>query len=222
MPELTDLFPTQIVEGGAAFASGAAVGIVCGGAPTWDLIDHATQGFLAERYHQLLCALPFAITVQRLDAPLNIADDVRQLIAAQQQSDSVMLQQVCDSMVDYLVWLSSRTEVRPKQVVWTIPVSAPSTAPVGRTRRGQRGATPAAGGARSTSLALPALRTAVERARMFASNLSTLYGTPQAYLPTPEQIAQLLYQTADPIRAERYPLADALATRVRALLTVHP
>jgi hypothetical protein len=35
-----------------------------------------------------------------------------------------------------------------------------------------------------------------------------------------EEIAQLLYQLADPVRAQRYPLAGTLLDRVRRVVTL--
>jgi hypothetical protein len=56
-------------------------------------------------------------------------------------------------------------------------------------------------------------------ARRLADALSQVGGTPAARLMEAEEIARLLYSLADPVRAQRYPLAGTLLDRVRRVVT---
>jgi hypothetical protein len=60
---------------------------------------------------------------------------------------------------------------------------------------------------------------AIEQACRLADSLSQLGGTPAPRLLEAEEIARLVYGLADPVRAQRYPLAGTLLDRVRRVVT---
>ena len=84
---------------------------------------------------------------------------------------------------------------------------------------GRRANAKAAGPAKAGRTALAQV---VEKARRLADSLSQLGGTPAPRLLEAEEIAGLVYGLADPVRAQRYPLAGTLLERVRRVVTVAP
>jgi hypothetical protein len=67
---------------------------------------------------------------------------------------------------------------------------------------------------------MTALAQAVEKARRLADALHQLGGHPAPRVMEAEEIARLVYQLADPIRAQRYPLAGTLLERVRRVVAL--
>ena len=65
-----------------------------------------------------------------------------------------------------------------------------------------------------------ALTQATQQARRLADMLASLGATPAPRLMEAEEIAQLLYRLADPVRSQRYPLAGVLLDRVRRVVTI--
>jgi hypothetical protein len=230
MSDVRSVFPTQVVRGALLRPDGAAVGLVCGGAPSWDLLSRAARAQAGSDYHRLLLALDAPIDVYLVDQPPDVASAIHTLLERQHSMDgrsdsSPVLGAVLSEMADYLTELAQQSGSRAKQVVWAVTVGGEAS------KRGvgglnlasliSRGArTHAAGSGRSAArTAPPALAQAIEQARRLADSLSQLGGTPPPRLLEAEEIARLVYGLSDPVRAQRYSLAGPLLDRVRRVLT---
>jgi hypothetical protein len=222
--ELRALFPTQIIRGALLRPDGVAVGLVTGGAPTWDLLAQEARGQVGIDYHRLLLALDTPIAMYVVDQPPDLAEELATLHERQRRAAHPLLADVLDATAGYLNELAQSSGSRAKQVFWTITagdgIASPATV---RSIGGldlaallQRGS--GARVTRSSPMGRAALTQAVERARRLADALGQLGGTPQARLMEAEEIARLLYQLADPVRASRYPLAGTVLDRVRRVV----
>jgi hypothetical protein len=221
MNELRTLFPIQIVRGAFLRPDGVAVGLVNGGAPSWDLLSLSARSQAGSDYHRLLLALDAPIDVYLVDQPPDIAREISTLLDRQAQVDQPLLANVLSEMVDYLAELSSQSGSRAKQVIWAVNTTRSESVrsvgglAIGRlVQRDPPGTTAAATRAGGVALAQ-----ALEKARRLADALSQLGGTPVPRLLEAEEIARLLYGLADPMRAHRYPLAGTLLDRVRRVIT---
>ena len=221
MNDLHTIFPTQIVRGALLRPDGVAVGLVSGGAPSWDLFSLSARSQAGSDYHRLLLALDAPIDLYLVDEPPDVAQEIRTLLDRQERVDHPQLSGVLSEMADYLAELSSQSGSRAKQVIWA--VTASSSESVGSVsgldlrnllRRGNSRTQFS-----STNTTTTALIQAVEKARRLLDGLSQLGGTPPARLLEAEEIATLLYRLADPVRAQRYPLHGALLGRVRRIVT---
>lgn len=216
MNELQTIFPTQIIRGALLRPDGVAVGLVLGGAPAWDLRSLAARGEAGADYHRLLLALDAPIDVYVVDQPPDLAREIATLHERQALSEHPLLADVLSEMADYLTELASQSS-RAKQVVWAVTV-APGANVRGVDRLDIKGLLK-----RDRQVATPrgaaTLAQAVERARRLADALGQLGGTPAPRLLEAEEIAHLLYALADPVRAQRYPLAGPLLERVRRVVT---
>ncbi len=221
MDELRRLFPSQIVRGALLRPDGGAVGLVCNGAPAWELLSRAARGQVGSEYHRLLLALDAPMDLYVVDQPPELAGEIATLLSRRDGSDTPVLAAVRGAIADYLTELAAHSGSRAKQVIWAITVTSGVEArgvssldiPWVLASRAGRGTA-----ARSVS-ASAALAHAVERARRLADALSQLGGTPSARLMEAEEIAHLLYRLADPVRAQRYPLTGTLLDRVRRVVT---
>lgn len=221
--ELRRLFPTQIIRGALLRADGVAVGLVCGGAPAWDLLAREARGQVGDDYHRLLLSLDAPIDVYVVDEPPDLAQDIAALDRRQMLVSHPRQADVLDEMVGYLAELAQSSGCRVKQVIWAVTAGgagAPAAQsicglhrPVLLRRRGTASAPP------RSPVGSAALVQAVERARRLADGLAQLGGTPRPRLLEAEEIARLLYQLADPVRASRYPLAGTLLDRVRRVVS---
>ncbi len=217
MNELQTVFPTQIIRGALLRPDGAAVGLVLGGAPSWDLRSLAARGEAGANYHRLLLALDAPIDVYVVDQPPDLAGEIAALHKRQALSDHPLLADVLSEIADYLTELGHLSGSRARQVIWAVTVTSGASArgvgglDIGGLLRHDRQVVPARGVATLTQ--------AVERARHLADALSQLGGTPAPRLLEAEEIARLLYSLADPVRAQRYPLAGPLLDRVRRVVT---
>lgn len=217
MNELRSIFPSQIIRGALLRPDGVAVGLVLGGAPAWDLRSLAARGEAGTDYHRLLLALDAPIDVYVIDQPPDLAHEIRALHERQAHTEHPLLADVLAEIADYLTELGQSSGSRAKQVVWAVTV-APSTSVRGvgsldikRLLRRDQQIAPAHDAAMLTE--------AVERARRLADALGQLGGTPAPRLFEAEEIARLLYDLADPVRAQRFPLAGPLLQRVRRVVT---
>jgi hypothetical protein len=220
MNELRLILPTQIVRGALLRADGIAVGLVGGGAPSWDLLAQAARAQAGADYHRLLLALGAPIDVYLVDQPPEVAAELATLLDRQTRAAHPLLGTVLSEIADYLTELAQQNGSRAKQVIWTVTAGAETSA------RGVGGLDLAnligrgsgtAGGPQQAGLA--ALAQALEHARRLADALAQLGGTPAARLLEAEEIARLVYSLADPVRAQRYPLGGALLDRVRRVVT---
>ena len=222
--ELRSLFPTHITRGALLRSDGVAVGLVVGGAPAWDLLSAAGRNQAGEEYHHLLMALDTALDVYVVDQPPDLAREIAELQARRARMPHLLLAETLEDIADYLVELGQSTGSRAKQVVWAVSVGGASGAPTrsvgsldlaGLFRSGRPaqhdGPSPAG---------RAALSQALERARRLADAVRALGGSPLPRVMEAEEIARLIYQLADPVRAARYPLAGTLLDRVRRVLTV--
>lgn len=221
--ELRGLFPTQIIRGALLRTDGVAVGLVSGGAPAWDLLAREARGQVGDDYHRLLLSLDAPIDVYVVDEALDLAGEIAALHRRQAQVAHPRQADVLDEIAGYLAELAQSSGCRAKQVIWVV-TTGPAAATGARTissldvsallrRRGQERAQ------RPSPVGNAALVQAVERARRLADGLAQLGGIPQPRLLESEEIARLLYQLADPVRASRYPLAGTLLDRVRRVVS---
>jgi hypothetical protein len=222
MNDLQSVFPTHIVRGALLRPDGAAVGLVSGGAPSWDLLSLSARAQAGSDYHRLLLALDAPIDVYLVDQPPDVAGEIAMLLDRQAETDQPLLGAVLSEVADYLTEMASQSGSRAKQVIWAVTASpAESLRSVGGLdigsllRRSQ-----ARTAARPSTAGATAVAQAVEKARRLADSLGQLGGAPAPRLLEAEEIARLLYGLADPVRAQRYPLAGSLLDRVRRVITL--
>jgi hypothetical protein len=221
MDELRKMFPAQIVRGALLRPDGVAVGLVSGGTPAWDLLSRAARGQAGSEYHRLLLSLDAPIDLYVVDQPPELAGEIATLLSRRDDSDTPVLTAIRSAIADYLTELASQSGSRAKQTIWAVAATSSTTArgvlslDIPRLIGHHAGGGAAAGG----TSASPALSQALERARRLADALSQLGGTPAARLMEAEEIARLLYNLADPVRAQRYPLTGTLLDRVRRVVT---
>src|SRR6266545_1337206 len=218
--DLRALFPTQIIRGALLRPDDIAVGIVSGGAPAWDLLSLATRAQIGSAYHRLLLSLDAPIDLYVVDQPPDLADEIAILLDRQDVADDRLLLEVRSQMADYLMELAAHSGSRTKQVIWTVTAAGSANdRGVGgmdiRRLIARRARTHAIGG---NSVGHAALTQATQQARRLADALSQLGGTPAPRLLEAEEIAQLVYRLADPVRAQRYPFIGTLLDRVRRII----
>jgi len=223
MHDLRATFPTQIVRGALLRPDGIAVGLVSGGAPSWELLSQAMRSQAGDDYHRLLLALDAPLDVYLIDQPPDLAGAIAFLLECQEQvnqypNSSPLLAAVLNEIVDYLTDLGQQSGSRAKQVIWAVTAGGDlSVRGVGGLDLGSL-LRPRASGQGQVGIASAALTQAVERARRLADALNQLGGIPAPRLLEAEEIARLVYGLADPVRAQRYPLAGTLLDRVRRLV----
>ena len=222
MEELRNIFPTHITRGALLRSDGVAVGLVGGGAPSWELRSLAGRAQAGSDYHRLLLSLDAPIDVYMVDQPPNLASAVATLLDRQDAAEPPILATIRSELADYLAELSSQSGSRAKQTIWAVTAGGGAAArrPIGLDLGSlvkRRSSVLAAGPTREGAATLAQ---AVERARRLADSLAQLGGAPPPRLLEAEEIARLLYQLADPVRAQRYPLAGALLDRVRRIVLV--
>lgn len=225
MNELRAIFPIHIVRGALLRPDGIAVGLVVGGAPSWDLLSVAARAQAGSDYHRLLLALDAPLDVYLIEQPPDVEEEIAALIERQERASHALLATILGEMADYLAGLNHLSNSRNRQVVWAIATGADASARVvgglvGTLRKaplpGQNASAKAAG---PTPVSLAALAQASEKARRLAEALEQLGGAPPPRLPEAEEIARIVYRLADPVREQRYPLAGTLLDRVRRLVT---
>jgi len=222
MNDLRAVFPALIGRGALLRPDGIAVGLVSGGAPAWDLLSLAARGQAGSDYHRLLLALDTPIDVYLVDQPPDLAGEIGTLVERQERADHPLLAAVLGEIADYLTELGQQSGSRAKQLIWAVTAGGEAN------NRGAGGldiATMIRRGAASrkpfghAQVGITALAQAVEKARRLADSLGQLGGTPAPRLMEAEEIARLIYGLADPVRAQRYPLAGTLLDRVRRVVT---
>ena len=222
MNGLRAVFPIQIVRGALLRPDGIAVGLISGGAPSWDLLSRSARAQAGSDYHRLLLSLDAPIDMYLVDQPPDVAGEIAVLLDRQERAEHPLLAGVLSEMADYLTELAQQSGSRAKQVVWAVTAGADTSARgVGGLDIGSligRGANAKVAG--PAKAGLTALAQAVEKARRLADSLSQLGGTPPPRLMDAEEIARLVYGLADPVRAHRYPLAGTLLDRVRRVVTL--
>ena len=225
MHELRTLFPTQIVRGALLRPDGVAVGLCSGGAPSWDLLSQTARDQAGTDYHRLLLACDAPLDVYVIDQPPDVAGVIGALLDQQAHVNHPLLATVLSEMADYLTELAGQSGSRAKQVIWAVTAGGDAS---GRgmggldlgSLIGRSASNNVAGHRIGNSRAIPtALAQAVEKARRLVDALGQLGGTPVPRLMEAEEIARLVYQLADPVRAQRYPLAGTLLDRVRRVIT---
>lgn len=212
------LIPTQISDGAFLRADGVAVGLVVGGAPAWDLMAREDRAQTSGAYHQLLMARQAPLDIYLVDAIPDVERSIITLLNQQERAESDVLADILGEIADYLDTLARRSVVCAKQVIWAVTASegddAESTLNLGwlSPRRAQREHAAHRKG-------VGVLREAQSRARQLAASLSILGGFPPPRPMTAEEIARLVYQCADPIRAQRFPPIGPLLERLRSVIT---
>lgn len=221
MNELRAVLPVHIERGAMLRADGVAVGLVYGGAPAWDLLAQSARAQTGADYHRLLLALDGPVDLYVVDQAPDVAVELRVLHERQSHTAHPQLQAVLAEMADYLTDLTAQSGNRTKQVVWAVSANSRTNEQridgLGiRTflQRGQHTRT-----AHKASVGRNALARATDKARRLTDALAQLGGTPAPRLMEAEEIARLVYQLADPMRAQRYSLAGTLLERVRCVTT---
>jgi hypothetical protein len=219
--ELRALFPTQITRGALLRPDGVAVGLVVGGAPSWDLRSLAGRSQVGEEYHRLLLALQAPIDVYLIDEPPNLAGAIATLVERHECCRQSVLASVLSELIDELAERAQHSSGRAKRAIWAVTVGSEAGAATlsGFGLSALLNHNPSANclGSAPAHLAVRAL--AVVGARGLADALAQLGGTPPPRLMEAEEIARLLYVQADPVRAQRYPLAGTLLDRVWRIVT---
>ncbi|MEN9935044.1 MAG: hypothetical protein RLZZ387_1623 [Chloroflexota bacterium] len=224
MDELRSLFAVRIVRGALLRADGSAVGLVCGGAPAWELVSRGARSNAGEDYHRLLLALDGPLDIYLFDQPHDVVGEMALLLERQARAldegrdeHAAVLGDICG----YLADLAHHSGGRAKQIVWAVTSGDGAQAGEGALDLAGmlRGRSPARAGETHAAGGRSSLAQAVERARRLADALEALGGTPGPRLMEPEEVASLLYRHADPVRAQRYPLAGSLLERVRRVVT---
>jgi hypothetical protein len=230
MNDLRTIFPTQVVRGALLRPDGIAVGLVSGGAPSWELLSQAMRGQVGDDYHRLLLALDAPLDVYMVDQSPDVAGAITLLLERQQQAgqrpdSSPLLAAVLNEIADYLTDLGQQSGSRAKQIIWAVTGGGNTSARgeggldlrnlIRRTANSRVGSS----GQGQVRIAPAALTQTVEQARRLADALGMLGGTPAPRLLEAEEIARLVYGLADPVRAQRYPLAGTLLDRVRRVVT---
>jgi hypothetical protein len=225
MSDLRSIFPMQIVRGALLRPDGIAVGLVSGGAPSWDLLSLAGRSQAGEDYHRLLLSLNAPLDIYVVDQPPDVAGEISLLLERQDAADHPLLAAVLSEMADYLTELSGHSGSRAKQVIWAVTAGGDtSTRGVGGldlgSLIGRTAAVRTTNSRRSEArIATTALAQAVEKARRLADSLGQLGSAPAPRVLEAEEIARLVYGLADPVRAQRYPLAGTLLDRLRRVVT---
>jgi hypothetical protein len=214
-PELRALFPTHLTRGGLLCAGGVAVGLVNGGSPAWELLPPAARVQTGRDYHRVLLALEYPIDVFVVDQAPDFTAELRDLAARRDLASHPLLADMIDEIGEYVHALGHSSVSRTKQVIWAVSVSANTPGGTGTSGLARVLRMPRKRQATVSTAEQTVLVQAVERARRLAEALQTLGGTPAPRLLEAEEIARLLYQLADPVRARRYPLAGTLLDRVR-------
>src|SRR5262245_53066295 len=114
MNELHALFPTHIVRGALLRPDGGAVGLVSGGAPSWDLLSQAARAQTGGEYHRLLLALNAPLDMYLVDQPPDLTTEITTLLDRQQQADDPLLAGVLGELVDHLTELAQQAGSRAK------------------------------------------------------------------------------------------------------------
>ena len=218
MSDVQQLFPTQIVRGALLRPDGVAVGLVSGGAPAWDLLSRSARAQAGSDYHRLLLSLDAPIDLYIVDQPPDLAGEIATLLSRHHRADTPVLAAVRSAIADYLTELAAQSGSRSKQAIWAVTARGGMGAR-GVSRLDIQRLTGRRATAHATSSASSALPQAVEQARRLADAVSQLGGAPAARLMEAEEIARLLYNLADPVRAQRYPLTGTLLDRVRRVVT---
>ncbi|MGQ9893915.1 MAG: hypothetical protein ACUVSY_08980 [Roseiflexus sp.] len=213
--ELHRAIPLRITRGAILRSDGCAVGLVTGGAPSWDLRSRESKARLAETYHRILLAQDAPIDIYIIDGPPDLEHEMTELYRRSDQSKNPTLTAVLDDMVTFLEECAGASAGRHRQTIWAIACSNGLTS-AGPWALGSLWSANSA--ARATSRVSALLTEAVERARRLADALMALGGSPQPRLPEPEEIVRLWFRLVDPVRAARYPLQGALLERIRSVV----
>src|SRR5262245_1672739 len=124
MSDLRTVLPTQIVRGALLRPDRVAVGLVSGGAPSWDLLSLAARAQAGSDYHRLLLSLDASIDVYLVDQPPDVAGEITMLVERQEHTDHPLLAGVLSEMADYLTTLAQQNGSRAKQVIWAVTAGA--------------------------------------------------------------------------------------------------
>jgi len=207
--ELRSIFPTRLVRGAMLRADGRALGVVGGGAPQWELLPPTERAARAAAYHQALLALDRPLHVYTLDDALNVGVQIEFLLGRQERAHGPLHAAILGEMADRLADAAPAGALRTKQVVWAVAAGSASGASLPALRRTGR---------REALRGDEALAEAVDYARRLVDSLGALGGFPAPRLLEPEELAQLVYRQADPVRGQRFPLSDRLLARVQRVV----
>ena len=207
--ELRSVFPTRVIRGAMLRADGRALGVVGGGAPQWELLPPAERAARAAAYHQALLALDRPLHVYMLDDALNVGSQIAFLLERQERAQSPLHAAILGEIADRLADAAPAGALRTKQVVWAVAAGSVAGSGLPALRRTAR---------RERMHGDEALAEAVDYARRLVDLLGALGGFPPPRLLEAEELAQLVYRQADPVRGQRYPLGDGLLTRVQRVV----
>lgn len=212
--DLRALLPVQIVDGGCLLADGSAVGLVSGGAVTWELLAQAERQQVYAQYHALLLAQEQPISVVLVDQALDLQRAMLDLNLRHQAADSALQATILGEIVDQIAAAAEVGATSRKQVIWQVPIAAQLVSAT--TVRGWwpfRQASAAA-----TSPVPDTLERAVRAAQRLAEHLRQLGGQPAPQPMTATAIAQCWWLLLDPIRARRVPIGSNLLRLVQPVI----
>lgn len=216
--DLRPLLPVQIVDGGCLLADGSAVGLVSGGAVTWELLAQAERQQVYAQYHALLLAQEQPISVAWIDQALDLQRAMLDLNVRHQAATSALQATILSEVVDQIAAAAAVGATSRKQIVWQVPVAGQAVSTTALRRWWP--VSQAAGGAPP---ALPdTLGRAVRAAQRLAEQLRQLDGQPAPQLMRAAEIAQCWWLLLDPIRARRVPLGVNLLRLVQPLIDGAP
>lgn len=224
MKDPREVMPLHIADGVIVRQDGSAIGLVGGGAPSWDLLSFAGRVQVQADYHRLLCSLQAPIDMYIVDAPTSLADEVVTFLQAQDRATNGTQAQILGELADELTMIGDGQGSRAKQVIWAIthqmgtPRPTADMASLSGLLRPRSHAKPVQTGV--TAPMAQSIAAARSAALRWAEALRSLGGVPTPRLLVAEEIARLVYQLADPIRAQRYPLSGNILARVRRAITV--
>lgn len=216
--DLRALLPIQIVDGGCLLADGSAVGLVSGGAVTWELLAHPERQQVYAQYHALLMAQEQPLSVTWIDQALDLQRAMLDLNGRHQAATSALQATILSEIVDQIAAAAEVGATSRKQIVWQVPIAGQA---VGATavRRWWPGGQAAAG---APPLVSESLGRAVRAALRLAEQLRQLDGQPAPQPMRATEIAQCWWLLLDPIRARRVPLGVNLLRLVQPVIDGAP
>lgn len=216
--DLRSLLPVQIIDGGCLLADGSAVGLVSGGAVTWELLAQAERQQVYAQYHALLLAQEQPVSVAWIDQALDLQRAVLDLNLRHQAATSALQATILSEVVDQIAAAAEVGATSRKQIVWQVPIAghAVSATTVRRWWPVGQAAAPAPTPVSDT------LARAVRAAQRLAEHLRQLDGQPAPQPMRATEIAQCWWLLLDPIRARRVPIGVNLLRLVQPVINGAP
>lgn len=225
MDELRSLFSLRIARGALLRADGGSVALVGSGAPPWELLAATERAAAGADYHRILLALEAPLDIYIVDEPPDLAREIELLFARQDaalDAGHELHAAILGEIAGYLSDLAHEEGARAKRVIWALTVAADQPVRAASNWRDLLHGARRRGMGALSDAERAALARAAEQARRLADALGALGGSPPPRPLEPEEIAALIYRTADPIRARRFAPTGRLLDQMRRVLTAAP